>query len=322
MSGGKICQDYSSQNVLFKLWKYGLILPIFDYNHSEEVFKYRKSYARFFNCVLLFSLYYVIIKSIKMDFDSWTHLIVSITYTFIVLANTCFSVYTIYSNIETIEKMSVNSRKIITLETTLGICGYIKRKRFDIRWLFYIGLLYILLFVCDISLSTMNLSMKISELLVINMFYILDLEFQQLLTCFKCSIVFHFEQLNHHLEKKYRPDYLKGYKSLLEESNIGANDLMAISSYLVCVKFLYASHTIIVCIFMDMELTAMEISLISMELIRLSSCLWFMIEISGIIFAIHQDVSIYEEVGFLFIFSNCHYQKTCNSSNENLRNLP
>lgn len=288
--------DHTSQTILFKIWKYGLTLPEFDFDYSERVFKYKKSYVRFFNFIILFLLYLVLLISNRAILTSNVITFVATFYKFILFFNTCYSTLVIYSAVGIIEKMSRNLRTITTLQKDLGPYRNTKRKRNEVLWLIYIGVLYFSMFVCDYFLATMDMGFKL-EIVIYHIFYVIDIEFQQLLITFNCFIAIYFQQLNQYLESiNRRTDDLTDFELVMDESKMAAKDFMSVSSHLILIKCFYVSCSIIVCLFMNMEYANLKISVLTCALSYASNILWFCIEVSKIIFAVHQYVAICEEV--------------------------
>lgn len=293
----KLSDEYSSQNLLFKMWKYGLILPEFTYNKSEKVFKHKMSYVRFFNCTILLILNYLILVS-ENGQDSKVFIFVTTVYNFLLIFTTWFTTIVIYLAVGTIEKMSENTKTIIQLKKFLDIDGYTKNRRIDFSWLIYLGILYFIMFVADVSLYFMDVHFNVNLILFIHIFYILDIEFQQLLICFKSSVVIHFQQLNQCLENgKYNPEYIKYYQKMMDETEMATSDFISVSSYMIIVKYLYVAYSIVLSLFIGMEFAEMNSNL-TFALSCITNSIWFSIEVSMILLVVHQDDSICVEVGF------------------------
>lgn len=274
----KLSDEYSSQNLLFKMWKYGLILPEFKYNESEKVFKHKMSYVRFFNCTVLLILNYLILVS-ENGQDSKVFIFVTTVYNFLLIFTTWFTTIVIYLAVGTIEKMSENTKTIIQLKKFLDIDGYAKNRRIDFSWLIYLGILYFIMFVADVSLYFMDVHFNVNLILFIHIFYILDIEFQQLLICFKSS------------------DYTKYYQKIMDATEITASNFMSVSSYMIIVKYLYVAYSIVLSLFISMEFAEMNSNL-TFALSCITNSIWFSIEVSMILLVVHQDDSICVEVGF------------------------
>lgn len=291
--------DFSSQNLLFKLWKYGLILPEFHYDHSKKNFRYRRSYARFLSWIILFSLSYIVYKSNISVKDSAVIMFVTTVYNFLIVFNTWFSIVVIYFSIGIIENMSEKIRTISELEKNLGIYGYLLRKRGDVYWLVYEVFMYIIMFVSSLSLSKMDDKFKITNIVIAHIFFMLDIECQQLLIFYKHSISFHLEQLNSFLEKGHsNADNLSVYDSIIQESKKAAIDFMSICCEIILTRCFYVSYSIIVSLFMRMEFTYIDLSFF---ISWLTIILWYSFEVVMILIVVHQDDSIYKEVGPIFI---------------------
>lgn len=310
MTENKIWIEYSSQNLLFNIWKYGLILPVFTYNHSEGVFKYTKSYSRFFNLTALAVLTYIIMHSTQILEKSSVMLFITYTYNSSLFFNTWCTIILIYFAVGNIEKMSEKMKTLIRLKNSLGICGYTDR-RIETTWLIYVVFLQIMMLFCDISMSIMDDHYKIAFILNMHFYYILDIQFLQLLICFKSAIIFNLQQLNTVLRNGYQPSKMADYKSFIDESKMVANEFISFSSYMTLNQCFYITYSIVLSIFMNMENSRMYFDYFAFLISCVSNSLWFFIEASIILFDVNQDVGMHKEVCF-FSFIQLHLRETNN----------
>lgn len=295
MSQDRICKDYNSQNLLFKMWKYGLILPKFDYNISNGVFEFKRSYIRFLIWMILVSLNYFVIEFNYAIQSSNVIIFVVTIWNLLLFINTWSTIFLIYSAVTIIEKMSESIRNINQLKKTAGIFGYIKRKRIEDPWLIYVGILYILMVLCSIYVSSIHRDFKFAITLIVLVFDLLDIESQQLLICFKCSIVYHLQQLNKFLKNgSSNSSCLKDYKLLIDKLKETVCDFMSISSNVILVKCSFVTYSITVNIFMHIEFSKLDTLTFAFSLA--ANFIWICLELSMILMVVHQDHSIYRQV--------------------------
>lgn len=293
-----MCQDdFSSQNILFKLWKYGLILPKFEYNPSKKVFEYKKSYIRYLNWMILLILGYLLMEFNKSILESPVIVFVVTTYNWLLFLNTCFNIFVIFFAVGTIEKMSENVKNISLLTKTIGSYGNIKRQRIDVTWLIYVGFLYIFMFVCTAFFYLIDMNFIAMVRLAVHVCYMLNIESQELLICYKSSIVYHLQQFNTLLENgNSKLENMKEYKLLIDECKRTVCDFKSVSSYLVLVKCFYVAYSCIVSLFMHMDFAAQNPYSFSFVLSCLTNILWFSIEVCTLSLVVSQDDAIHKEV--------------------------
>lgn len=298
MSEHKISEDFFSQNVLFRIWKYGLFLPKFIYNNSKGVFEFKKSYIRFFNWMVLLLLNFIIVTGNKSaSSDSLVIILITAIYSFFLLSNTWYTIFVIYFNVGTIEKMSVNMIKLFRLETTSGIYEYKKRKRIEFVWLIFVMSLYSIIFLVDICFVALVDDFNLTVKLVFHIFCILEIEFQQLLICFKSSILYHAQDVNSFSKNgNETTNFIKHYETIIDETKMAASDFMSVSSHMILVKCLYLGYSFVVCLFMQIQFIDMNMGVLKFSLICVNNIIWFSIETSMVLLVVRQDFSVYKEV--------------------------
>lgn len=125
----------ATHKMLFKMWRYSFILPRFDYIYSEGVYKYKKSYFRFVNCLILLLLN---LEMYTVDNIDSVVLFVTNSYQLFLYLNTWFTVLVIYLSVNHIEKLSITNRTLTELAKTLGVTKITKTKRSEWKWLIFI----------------------------------------------------------------------------------------------------------------------------------------------------------------------------------------
>lgn len=282
---------YSTYNVLFKMWKYSLILPIFEYNKTEQVFKYKKSYFRFVNCFLLLILNYKIYTH-KNEILSKTLVITFVikTYRLFLYFISWFNILFIYFHIDHIENFS---KTLVKLEEILKITENTKWERIEWKWLILTFCLSIPIIGSEIYFLTLNIDRRVMDVVTFRYFYFLDIiSLHLIISGNRCSLL-HYQKLNEDSEITNNPKITK----LMSELQTATYHFMDVCSYMILSKCFYSTDTVIASLFMNMEIFKMNLSSWIDLCSCISICAWLGIQVSMIILVVHQVVGIHQEVG-------------------------
>ncbi|XP_045468188.1 uncharacterized protein LOC123676365 [Harmonia axyridis] len=228
--------------------------------------------------------------------DSFSNII----YNMFLSCKTWLSVLIIHYAVAKIEELSRNTKIINELQQKIGVR---KRKKNNMvhNWCIYLTTSYIFLLLVDI-LNIFNFwtfhpdyymfYYMIIYITVNYLHYIIDIQVQQFLVTIRCVVFCDFMDLKEYLRYKiYSFGNMKIILTLLSNLHVITDKFMIFNSIFLA-RYMLASISITVCLFLNMTLFSSDLDLRTHIVLWIALTVWVVKELSMVIYVVYLDVNI------------------------------